>query len=353
MSEPITEQEPVEETTQEQVEKSFADTVLEGMYADETTEGDTEEIKEVVEEVKEEVDEIKEVKEESEPEPAEVPWAGELNLEDDLVAQATQAFAGGVREDWTRLPVSEMNEEQSNAYKEVQRAMSRHANEQQKEVEEEDPNIAWAKARIAKLRQEEEERSQRLEPQPVQEEVEEPLNTATLDSLREALENSDPDKAVELMEKVIEERTARNAKAIKSSVDKMVEEKIQASLQGIQQKSYMQRIGEEDQKLTQEEGERYTKYVDNGVLRNYIEGINPNTSQPWVDPKSPTPVLDAYKLALRAEKGGNPINLNRPSTEAQPPAGTSSGETPDLTQAFMDTDCNEAIRQSVNECYGR
>ena len=352
MSEPITEQEPVEETTQEQVEKSFADAVLEGMYADETTEPDVEEIKEVVEEVEEE--EIAEVKEESEPEPEKIPWSTELNLEDDLVAQATQAFAGGVREDWTRLPVSEMNEEQTKAYKDVQRAMSRHANEQKVEEDGDEAIMEKAlriKAKIDKLREEEDR--QRLVSQPVQEEVEEPLNTATLDSLREALENSDPDKAVELMEKVIEERTARNAKAIKSSVDKMVEEKIQASLQGIQQKSYMQRIGEEDQKLTQEEGERYTKYVDNGVLRNYIEGINPNTSQPWVDPKSPTPVLDAYKLALRAEKGGNPINLNRPSTEAQPPAGTSSGETPDLTQAFMDTDCNEAIRQSVNECYGR
>ncbi len=346
-----TPEETTQEETQERSQEELEEINPQAAIFNALFNGEEEEEKEeVVEEQTEEVEETEEVTEEvqeeedvrnnvpqEEEEVIEGPeWAKELDLNNDLVYEAANFFNGGSKPEWVG-DVKDMTDEQASAYKDVQRAMSRHANEQNQPQEKTVAQQAMEiYAEIQKLKE-----PQKITPQP-KEEVKDTRLEEHQKNLVEAMQNSDDEAVAKIVNAIAEVKTEQELS--KLDIDKKVEELVQSKLTQVQQNQYNAKILREDAQLTEAYGERYTKYVANGSLARIIDGVNPLTGKPYIDTNSSSPVHDAYNYILGLEGGGQTISRPRPTTTAQPPSGSTEGEVPTMSQELMDKSWDEFVK---------
>ncbi len=286
-------------------------------------------------------------------------WTKDLDFNDDLIFEAAQALNNPAvegRADWTKLPVRDMSEEQVTAYKKTQAAKTRFHNEQnaqQQQVDDDEVILEKALRLKAKLDERRKlEEVQRPIPQPpTKEEPEEPVDNSLYQELEEAVAGADGEAASKVMAKIVASVRERTTKTVESTLDKRVGEKVKEAIGTMHTQDRNQRIEQEAQQLIEQEGERYLQYVHSGAVGRYILGTDPATGHRYVDPNSKTPVLDAYKLCLGGARGGQGAPLKRPTIAAQPPAGSTDGAEPELSEEFMKMDCDDAIDASIREAY--
>jgi DNA-binding ferritin-like protein (Dps family) len=317
-----------------------------------------EEVKEEVEEdkteepvVEETTTDVEETTEESDewsiPQEAleKYPWMAheDLDYTDPKVVDAVNFMADGPRPEW--MPdsnrVSDMDEDYARAYKSVQSAMSKTANQRQQEQQPQGDPMALL--REAYKMHAELKKQDTITPQPVKEEVQDNRLKELNEELIEAMQNSEDAKVAEITERIVEVKTDQKLKSL--NIEQKVEELVQAKLTQVQQNQFDRTVMAEDAELTQTYGDRYLQYVSNGYMKYVIEEARDTlTGEKIISLSSPTPVHDAFNYILSQKNGGQTIARPRPASEAQPPAGSTEGEVTGVTEELMNKSWEDFVK---------
>lgn len=315
---------------EEEVEETISD-LQEDVVEDATTEVEptTEPVQESVqEEVTEVVAEVEDNRKE---------WAKELDFNDDLVYEAANFWHGGEKPEWFG-DTKQMTDEQREAYQTVQRAKSKYDLEQKQEPEK--TTMDQALEIYTKLQELKAQNTP--QPAPVVEEVKDNRLEELEKEYLEATQNSEDEKAVKILNKMVEVKTDKKLVEAQKDIDLKIQEQLDRRMTAIQQNQYTDKIQREDVELTEQYGERYLQYVNNGALARVIQATDPLSGQPLVG--GDNPVHDAFNYILKVESGGSKLTRNRPVQAAQPPAGATGGEAPGLTQAELDLPFEEYMK---------
>ena len=269
-------------------------------------------------------------------------WAKELPIDDDEMADAVEFFAGGERADWTRLPHKDMTEDQLSKLRKAQSEFNRWEAAQKVT---EDPEVANRKQiekdlyDMAKAKTEAWKASQGIQEPKQEEEV--PVTKDVREKVRELMESGDTDAAMEALAEGLREENERKLAEIEKSIEAKLEEKLSSKLTEKQHNDYLSSHNAYLEELA-ESDPRFAPALEVGselnlaLKRVFQHPIDQVTGEVLVDGKDAREDLNrAYNYVLGRSRGGKRV-VNRPSISAQPPAGSVSGETPEISKSDLD-----------------
>ena len=337
-----------EEITEEVVdeEDAFTEALLQGLGIgeDEVEEPENSEQPEVVAEAEE-----NQVSEDAEPEPlvaegqeeSTLPeWATDLDVTDPEVADAVEYFAGGEKADWTRQRHDAMTEEQVEKLKNAQRAQNKWQSSQNQPVDTE----AERRAQLEKEAYDRLDEMLHGKKEEVKEEVPVPVDIQA--KVREMIENGDTEAAYEAMVDGFKEEQERKLAEMQKAIVSQIDEKLDARLSKTKTKSYWSSFDKYGMELRDKDPRFAQMLVNdasgkNALLRILEMGSNPITGEVIYEGNDPHEDLSrAYDYFLELSRGGK-RQVPRPATSAQPPVGSASGDTPEISESDFDLSWDE------------
>ncbi len=277
-------------------------------------------------------------------------WASDFNLEDDDTVAAINFWANRTDDKRFHMTVPEMREkhgdEFAEKYKSVQSAYSKHKNANREQVNGVPDD--WVQRKLRDFYEKDQMPQQPAAPAPaVPAKPESIVDNSALEQMKAAAENGDWDSVGSSLASIVGNAVSAAKAEAKAEALDIVRTQSANTLK--------EKIDEIDARMHEQEGERYGRYREPSDAYNgkcAIQWVMDNVSMnPWsgerIDGSRPDA---AYRFLLQGEQyNGEPVISGRPSAGAQPPAASSGGAVPDVTEGERRMGWEERIRHEFRK----